>query len=101
MRGMEKTIYTDSYRALLQWLRAKRSVSGLTMREVAKRLGVHHSWIGKIELGDRRLDLVEYVRFCRIVGADPHDGLDLVLPAEGRKLRAAERKPEYSAKRRP
>ena len=48
------------------------------MREMGGRLGEIHSWIGKIELGERRLDLVEYVRFCKALKIDPHEGLKLI-----------------------
>lgn len=48
------------------------------MREVAQRLNVPHSWVEKIELADRRLDLVEYLRYCQVLGVDPHKGLDLI-----------------------
>lgn len=58
---MEKTIYTDDYARLRQWLREQRTAKGLTMRELAEKLGVIHSWVGKVELGERRLDLIEYI----------------------------------------
>lgn len=48
------------------------------MRELGDKLGVIHSWVGKIEQGERRLDLIEYIRLCKVLGIDPHEGLDLV-----------------------
>jgi len=51
------------------------------MRELGEKLGVIHSWVGKIEQGERRLDLVEYVRLCKALEIDPHEGLDLVVNA--------------------
>lgn len=76
---MEKTIYSEDYARLLQWLRDQRKEKGVTMRELGERLGVIHSWIGKVELGERRLDLIEYAQYCRALGLDPHEGLDLIL----------------------
>ena len=76
---MEKTIYSEDYARLLQWLRDQRNEQGLTMREAGERLGVLHSWVGKVELGERRLDLIEYVQYCNALGIDPHEGLDLIL----------------------
>lgn len=55
---MQKTIYSEEYGKLLLWLKEKRTESGLTMRQVAKKLEVHHSWIGRVELGERRLDIL-------------------------------------------
>ena len=51
------------------------------MRELARRLNVRHTWIGKIEQAERRLDLLEYLRLCEALGVDPHEGLDLLGPA--------------------
>lgn len=76
---MEKTIYSDAYARLRKWLREQRNEKNLTMRELAERMDVIHSWIGKVELGERRLDIVEYVRHCKALGIDPHEGLDLIL----------------------
>jgi len=82
---MEKTIYTDEYRAMLKWLRLQREQHGLTMRDLAARIGVHHSWIGRIELGERRLDISEFVRVCMAIGCDPYQGLKIVVPPQGRR----------------
>ena len=40
-----KTIHTAGYRALLAWLRKQRLARGLSMRELAGRLGIAHSWM--------------------------------------------------------
>ena len=56
---------------------AKRK--GLTMRDLAERLGVIHSWIGKVELGERRLDVVEYIHYCKVLEVDPIEGINLIL----------------------
>ena len=40
-----KTIHSAEYRALLSWLREQRQSRGLTMRAVAAKLDVPHSWI--------------------------------------------------------
>ena len=76
---MEKTIYSRDYDRLREWLREQRTEKGLTMREVAKKIDVIHSWIGKVEQGERRLDVVEYVRYCKALGVDPHEGLKLLM----------------------
>ncbi len=78
-RDMEKTIYSEDYARLRQWLRDKRNEKELTMRELAERMDVIHSWIGKVELGERRLDLIEYVQYCKALEVDPIEGLSLIL----------------------
>ncbi|MEI6807901.1 MAG: helix-turn-helix transcriptional regulator [bacterium] len=80
LRVMEKTIYAKEYRLLLEWLRNQRELKGLTVRDLTKRLNVHHSWIGRIEQGERRLDVAEFAKLCVEIGCDPKDGLKLVIP---------------------
>jgi transcriptional regulator with XRE-family HTH domain len=75
---MEKTIYTKEYALLIGWLKKKRKEQKLSMRDVAEKAGVIHSWIGKIEQAERRLDIIEYATYCRILGIDPHEGLNLI-----------------------
>ena len=48
------------------------------MRDVGEKLRLPHTWVGKIETGERRLDVAEFVRLCRALQADPHDGVDVV-----------------------
>ncbi len=48
------------------------------MRELGEKLGVIHSWVGKIEQGERRLDIIEYLRLCNALQIDPNEGLELV-----------------------
>ena len=73
-----KSIHAPAYRALLAWLRKSRQAKGMTMRDVAARLGVPHSWVGKVETGERRLDVAEFVRLCKALDVDPYAGIDVV-----------------------
>lgn len=76
---MEKTIHSKSYKAVRDWLVMMRKECGFTQRDLADLLGVPHSWVGKIEVGERRLDLIEYIRICKALKIDPHKGLDIGL----------------------
>ncbi len=49
------------------------------MRSLSEILGTPHSFIGKVENQERRLDVVEYVRYCQALAIDPMDGLKQVL----------------------
>lgn len=69
---------TEKGRKLLQWLREARESKGMTMRDVAAVLKVPHSWVGKVETGDRRLDIIEFTRLCQVLGVDPAKGLKLL-----------------------
>lgn len=98
---MEKSIYNKDYLAVMVWLRERRKASGLTMRDVSNRLKVHHSWVARIEHGDRRLDIAEYVLYCEAIGCNPHEGLTTMIhePAPKRLLKAADRGPSWRKSR--
>lgn len=77
---MDKTIYVTEYRQLLDWLREQRSLNGLTLRDLAGKMKIHHSLIGRIEQAQRRMDIIEYIRLCEGIGCDPCVGLKLIMP---------------------
>jgi transcriptional regulator with XRE-family HTH domain len=68
---MQKSTHTPEYGALRFELRATRKKAGLSQRELAVRLDVPHSWVAKIENGERRIDLVEFGWFVSECGRDP------------------------------
>jgi transcriptional regulator with XRE-family HTH domain len=68
---MEKSTHTAEYAALRRELRSTREGAGLSQRELAARLKVPHSWVAKIENGERRVDLVEFGWFVSACGVDP------------------------------
>lgn len=79
--NMIKTIHSKEYCAVREWIVKKRKTKNITQRDLATMLKVQHSWVGKIETGERRLDIVEYCRICEALGLDAHDGLDVCLNA--------------------
>jgi transcriptional regulator with XRE-family HTH domain len=68
---MEKSTHTSDYRSLLNELRDLRAKAGLSQRELAALLKVPHSWVAKVEAGERRIDLIEFCWFTRACGSDP------------------------------
>lgn len=72
---MQKTITSRPYQSLLAWLKNARNEQGLTMRELGAMIDEPHSFIGKIETGERRLDIAEYVQLCKALSLDPAEGL--------------------------
>ena len=57
------------------------------MRVLAQKLGIHHSIVGKIEQGERKLDIVEYVEYCEVMDIDPIEGIELIRSVELKKPR--------------
>ena len=76
---MTKSIHTDEMIALRNWLKNQRKAQKITMRTLAERMERPHSFVQRVEEGDRRLDLVEYVWYCSALGINPQTGLDLVI----------------------
>jgi transcriptional regulator with XRE-family HTH domain len=56
-----------------------REKAGVSQRELARRLKRAHSYVGRIEIGDRRLDVPEFIEWCELLGADPQDVFVRVL----------------------
>ena len=71
MGAMEKSVHTPDYRALRAELHKIRGNSGLSQRDLAAKLQVSHSWVAKVESGERRIDLVEFCWFVAACGHDP------------------------------
>ena len=78
---MRKTIYSKEGRALSSWLGKQRKLAGLTQRDFAKVLGIHHSIVGKIEKGNRRIDVVELIHYCNALDVDPRDVINEIVSA--------------------
>lgn len=75
---MEKSISSPTYHQFLAWLKAGRTGRDLTIRDLAELLGEHPSVIGKIETGQRRLDIYEYAQYCAVLDLKPLDGLRIL-----------------------
>ena len=80
-RYMTTSINTQEMQALTKWLKQVRESQQLSMRALAERMDKPHSYVQKVEQGERRLDVVEYVWYCHTLGINPKDGLDLIQQA--------------------
>jgi len=76
---MKKSIYSSEVKILCAWLKEKRELSNLTMRDLAKLLDTSHATVGKIELGERRLDVIEWIQYCEALNADPFECLESLV----------------------
>lgn len=67
---MEKSQHTSGYKKLTAALRTARETAGLTQAEVAEKMGVYASFVSKVESGERRIDVVELIQFCKVYGLE-------------------------------
>lgn len=76
---MIKSLNSNEHKVLIDWLKKGRASQGMSMRELATKMKTPHSFIGKVEQGERRLDVVEYIRYCKALGVSPVEGLEFLL----------------------
>jgi len=76
---MKTSTYSPHYEKLRFWLKQKRADSALTLRELAPMVGSHFTSVGKMEQDRKKIELVEFVRYCQALGVDPHEGLEVII----------------------
>ncbi len=63
--------HSAGYRRFCSLLRKWRTDAGLTQRDLATKLRKPPSFVHKCEVGDRRIDPLEFIAWCRGCGNDP------------------------------
>jgi ribosome-binding protein aMBF1 (putative translation factor) len=67
---MRKTVHTRAQRAFCGVLIEARQKAGLTQTELAQRLRKPQSLVAKIEAGERRVDIIEFLSIASALGED-------------------------------
>lgn len=68
---MPKSLNSPRHVALMQELATARKAARMTQAGVAEALGRPQSYIAKVEGGERRLDVVEFIDIADALGIDP------------------------------
>jgi transcriptional regulator with XRE-family HTH domain len=76
---LRKTLRTREHHKLIAILCEARRNAGLTQRDLAARLRRPHSFVGRLEAGERRIDVIEFVEIARAISADPKQLLAQLL----------------------
>jgi transcriptional regulator with XRE-family HTH domain len=63
-----------------------RKKAGMTQRDLATKLGKPPSWVAKVERGERRLDLVEFIAVARALGLKETDLLRAITAGLPKRL---------------
>ncbi len=66
-----KTLGSDRQKALIALLVKSREESGLTQEDLATKLGEYQSFVARLESGQRRVDVVEFVLLAEAMDRDP------------------------------
>jgi len=77
MGTMIKSINSEKYQELLNWLKAGRLAKGLTVRQLAVIIDEPFQFVSKIETAQRKLNIHEYVQYCEALSLDPAEGLTI------------------------
>jgi len=67
---MKKSIYSSEGALVRECLVRMRTEAGLSQRQLAQRIGREHSFVSRVEQGERRVDLVEFYWLCEALGRD-------------------------------
>jgi transcriptional regulator with XRE-family HTH domain len=88
----EKPLRTPGHIAVRTYLRKARRDAAITQEDLAARLGWRQADVSKVEIGERRLDVVELVQVAGEVGFDPCDLIREVSKAMPRARKGRPRK---------
>ena len=80
---MGKSLRSNAHSVLIHELKNARLKAGLSQQQVATELGQPQSYVAKIELGERRLDIVEFLNLAAALGASWSEILKRVNEARG------------------
>lgn len=65
-----KTLGTQQHEALIRLIIEQRQEIGMTQSELAAELGEYQSFVARMESGQRRVDVIEYLELARILKFD-------------------------------
>jgi transcriptional regulator with XRE-family HTH domain len=68
---LTQSVFSARFRRLRALLTQARKKSGLTQFELARKLRRPQSFVSKYELGERRLDVVEFLEVTEALGVKP------------------------------
>lgn len=68
---MNKTIYSRQGERLRELIVEMRRKAGLSQRQLAARLKRERNLVGRLESGERRLEVIEFFWICKACDANP------------------------------
>ncbi|MGG5415012.1 helix-turn-helix domain-containing protein [Edwardsiella tarda] len=72
------SIYSYEYRLIIKTLKVRRIELKITQAQLAQVLGKPQSFVSKIESGERRLDIIEFVHIARQLSLDLNEVLEKI-----------------------
>jgi transcriptional regulator with XRE-family HTH domain len=88
---MRKTLHSPDYARFLALLKQARKDANIVQQELADRLEKPQSFVAKVERGERRIDVIEFIAIARAIGRDPlrllKQHIEQDVPAKTRRSR--------------
>jgi transcriptional regulator with XRE-family HTH domain len=76
--NLAKTLGSRRHKALIALLIERREALGMTQTQLADRLGEYQSFVARLESGQRRVDVVEFLTLAEVLGFDAGKALAAV-----------------------
>jgi transcriptional regulator with XRE-family HTH domain len=71
--ALRKTLRSRGHGELIEILVSAREGAGLTQRDLAARLRRPRSFVGRMEAGERRVDVIEFIEIAKALGCDARE----------------------------
>jgi transcriptional regulator with XRE-family HTH domain len=81
LQMQRKWVVSPEYRAAIEAIKAARVGREISQRGLAERLGKPPSFVNKIEMLERRIDILEFIAMARAIGFSPAELIDAVCAA--------------------
>jgi transcriptional regulator with XRE-family HTH domain len=75
----KSSLHSDENKALVAVLVKARKAADISQTELADRLSKSQQFVSRIESGERRVDLLEFIMIARALKIEPRDLLGRVL----------------------
>jgi transcriptional regulator with XRE-family HTH domain len=77
-----RTIRSKRHKKLIDLVVAERKQAGIRQVQLAKKLKRSQTWIARLESGERRLDVVEFLDLAEAIGFDAPATVAIVQQAK-------------------
>ncbi len=76
---MEKTLGSAQHKALIEFLIKQREEVGMTQAELADAIGEYQSFVARVESGQRRIDVVEFIHLAEVLDFNAQEILETIM----------------------
>ncbi len=76
---MPASMHNPAADLLAQTVVELRAATGMNQRELAALLGREQNYVARIETGQRRVDLIEWIQILRVLGVNPEQEIARIV----------------------